>query len=56
MAYWIDNADSYICSICGYECNNPNKEKYGADVCPNCRARMDEEAQNERQGKAGGVD
>ena len=41
MAYWIDNADSYICSICGYECNNPNKEKYRADVCPNCGARMD---------------
>ena len=41
MAYWIDNADSYICSICGYECNNPNKEKYGADVCPNCGAKMD---------------
>nr|DAI23081.1 MAG TPA: DNA-directed RNA polymerase [Caudoviricetes sp.] len=40
MAYWIDNADSYICSICGYECNNPNKEKYGADVCPNCGEKM----------------
>ena len=40
MAYWIDNADSYICSICGYECNNPNKEKYGADVCPNCGTKM----------------
>ena len=41
MAYWIDNADSYICSICGYECNNPNKYKYGADVCPNCGTKMD---------------
>ena len=41
MVYWIDNADSYICSICGYECNNPTKEKYGADVCPNCGAKMD---------------
>ena len=42
MAHWIDNADSYICSACGYECNNPNKEKYGADVCPNCGTRMEE--------------
>ena len=41
MAYWIDNADSYICSACGYESNNPNKEKYGAGVCPACGAKMD---------------
>lgn len=41
MAYWIDNADSYICSICGYECNNPNKEKYETDVCPNCGTKID---------------
>lgn len=40
IAYWIDNADSYICSACGYESNNPNKEKHGAYVCPNCRAEM----------------
>ena len=43
MANWIDNADSYICSACGYECNNPNKEKYGAGVCPVCGAKMDKE-------------
>ena len=41
MAHWIDNADSYICSSCGYECNNPNKEKYGAGVCPKCGAKME---------------
>ena len=41
MAYWIDNADSYICSTCRYEFNNPNKEKYRADVCPNCGTKMD---------------
>lgn len=41
MAHWIDNADSYICSSCGYESNNPNKEKYGAGVCPKCGAKME---------------
>lgn len=46
MAHWIDNADSYICSACGYESNNPNKEKYGAGVCLNCGANMDLEAQD----------
>ncbi len=33
MADWIDNADSYICPICRFECNNPNKF-YGK--CPKC--------------------
>lgn len=23
--HWIDNADSWICPYCGYECDNPNK-------------------------------
>lgn len=40
MAHWINNADSYICSACGYECNNPNKEKYGSKVCPCCNSIM----------------
>lgn len=32
--HWIDNADSWICPICGFETNNPNKL---ADVkCPSC--------------------
>ena len=39
-AKWLDNADSYICSNCGYECNNPNKNKYGSGTCPNCGAKM----------------
>lgn len=34
VAHWIDNADSYICSNCGYETNNPNKEPFGR--CPSC--------------------
>lgn len=41
-AHWIDNADSYICSQCGYECNNPNNERYGAAVCPRCLAEIEE--------------
>lgn len=49
MAHWIDNADSYICSACGYECNNPNKEKYGAGVCPKCWAEMDLEAKHDQR-------
>lgn len=47
LAHWIDNADSYICSRCGYECNNPNNERYGASVCPRCLAEM--EAENHRK-------
>nr|DAM27899.1 MAG TPA: zinc finger domain protein [Caudoviricetes sp.] len=25
MMEWIDNADSWVCPICGYECDNPNR-------------------------------
>lgn len=39
-AHWIDNADSYICSNCGYETNNPNKEERGQWKCPRCEAMM----------------
>lgn len=42
MAHWIDNADSYICSECGFECNNPNKlPGQGAFMCPQCFSTMD---------------
>lgn len=33
MADWIDNADSYICPVCGFECNNPNTFH---GKCPKC--------------------
>lgn len=33
MNHWIDNADSYICPICRFETNNPNK--YDCK-CPRC--------------------
>lgn len=41
MAHWIDNADSYICSNCGYETNNPEKEERCPWQCPRCGVRMD---------------
>ena len=34
MNHWIDNADSYICPICGFETNNPNR--YESARCPKC--------------------
>lgn len=40
MAHWIDDADCYLCSRCGYESNNPNKERFGAYRCPHCLAEM----------------
>ena len=40
MAYWRDNADSWICSACGHEVNNPNKLPNGPGVCPNCKSTM----------------
>ena len=39
--HWIDNADSYICSECRYETNNPNKNPCGPGRCPRCFAKMD---------------
>lgn len=42
MEHWIDNADSYICSRCGYETNNPNKERLGPNICPFCLAKMNQ--------------
>ena len=32
--HWIDNADSYICPVCRFECDNPNK--YDGCKCPKC--------------------
>lgn len=33
MAHWIDNADSYICPLCGYETNNPNRFHGKCPIC-----------------------
>lgn len=35
---WIDNADSYLCPVCGHEVNNP--AKFGG-VCPYCFSHVD---------------
>ena len=32
--HWIDNADSYICPVCGLETDNPNR--YDSAKCPVC--------------------
>ena len=56
---WIYNSESgeYVCSACGKNALSFRKDTlYGLDLyetcltdyCPNCGARMDEEAQNER--------
>ena len=34
MKHWIDNADSYICPVCGFETDNPNR--YTDATCPIC--------------------
>lgn len=39
--HWIDNADSWICPYCGYECDNPNK--IPGNKCPKC-GFMEQEA------------
>lgn len=31
---WIDDADAYICPICGFETDNPNR--YESARCPKC--------------------
>lgn len=45
-AYWIGNADSYVCSACGYEVNNPNKQPCGPTKCSNCGAEMETKESN----------
>ena len=32
--HWIDNADSYICPVCGLEVNSP--ARYDGCKCPKC--------------------
>ena len=32
--HWIDNADSWICPVCGLEVSSP--AKYGGCKCPQC--------------------
>lgn len=41
MKYWIDNADSYICPVCRFETNNPNR--YAGAKCPYCGFQAEED-------------
>ena len=34
MKHWIDNADSYICPVCRFETDNPNRFPFAK--CPRC--------------------
>ena len=34
---WIDNADSWLCPVCGFETPNPNR--YNHAQCPRCGFR-----------------
>lgn len=33
--------DDYVCSVCGHEVNNPNKQSCGAGQCEQCGAPME---------------
>lgn len=39
---WIDNADSYICPICCFETDNPNR--YDNCICPVCGFQAEKDA------------
>lgn len=39
-AVWLDTEDTYVCSCCGFETDDPNKLRAGAGVCPACRSHM----------------
>lgn len=41
---WIDNADSYICPICGKEISSPIK--YLGCMCPSCGFHPDRDIKN----------
>ena len=49
--HWIDNADSWVCPYCRYECDNPNK--IPGNKCPKCGFREDRTTQEPKadQGK-----
>ena len=54
MAYWKkDNAGSYRCSACGYECNNPNGLPGGRVECLRCHSKITVQKQYKSSGGAG---
>lgn len=41
---WIDNADSWICPVCGNEENSP--AKYPGCQCPRCGFQADKDKED----------
>lgn len=39
--HWLDNADSWICPVCGFETGSP--AKYGGCKCPKCGFQDDKD-------------
>jgi hypothetical protein len=48
--HWIDNGDSWICTICGDEEENPNK--FPNSECPVCGFQDPKDANKDQQAKA----
>lgn len=46
--HWIDNADSWICPVCGFECDNPAKHE--GCKCPKC-GFQDEKDRKQSEGE-----
>lgn len=42
--HWLDNADSYICPVCGFETDSP--AKYDGCKCPKCGFQDRKDADN----------
>ena len=45
--HWIDDADHYICPICGFETSSP--AKYEGCKCPNCGFQDEKDKQSHSQ-------
>ncbi len=47
IGHWIDNADSWICPICGFETGSP--AKYEGCRCPKCGFQDDKDKQESKE-------
>jgi tRNA(Ile2) C34 agmatinyltransferase TiaS len=45
--HWLDNADSWICPICGFETSSP--AKYEGCKCPKCGFQDDKDKYKSRK-------
>ena len=50
--HWLDNADSWICPVCGFETSSP--AKYEGCKCPKCGFQDDKDKSenDERKNRA----